>query len=163
MQLSKPQITWAALGIPVVAMFLIGLTAGVSGWVIGHALVGMVGVVIGGVAGGVTAKRFLAHAKGDGEVIYGLGAVTAIGVVAIGYIYLFYLDADMQTIGSTARAVEQTFIFVEFIAAQYVGTLWAERFLPGLKQEAGSKRQEAGGKKQEAGSKRRGDAIQDVE
>jgi hypothetical protein len=83
----------------------------------------------------VTAKRFLAHPKNDGDVLYGLGAVTAIGVVAIGYIYLFFIDHDLRTIGTPARAIEQACIFVEFVAAQYVGTLWVERILPALKED----------------------------
>lgn len=141
MQPSKWRMTWIALGAPVVVLIAAGLIAGISAAVIAHTLVGMVGVTIGGLAAGVTAKRFLAHAKGDGEVLYGLGAVTAIGVVAIGYIYLFYIDNDMRTIGTPARAIEQTSIFVEFVLAQYVGTLWAERFLPGMK-AAGRKQEE---------------------
>lgn len=137
MQISKQRVGWIALGVPIVALFVIGWAAGVSVAVIAYTLVGMLGVAIGGVAGGVTAKRFLAHPRGDGEVVYGLGAVTAIGVVAIGYIYLFYLDADMRTIGTPVRAIEQVSIFVEFLTAQYAGTLWAERFLHGMGQEAG--------------------------
>ena len=107
MRLSKSRVTWLVLGAPVAVLLGAGVMTGISAAVIGHTLVGMLGVAIGGIAGGVTAKRFLAHSKSDGEVLYGLGAVTAIGVVAIGYIYLFYIDNDLLTIGTPARAIEQ--------------------------------------------------------
>ena len=140
MEATKQRAAWIVLGILVVALFVIGLAAGVSGVVIGHTLVGMLGVAVGGIAGGVTAKRFLAHANGDKEVFYGLGATSAIGVVAIGYVYLFYLDHDMRTIGTLPRTFEQVFIFVEFLVAQYAGIQWAHRFFPGIDSEAGSEK-----------------------
>ena len=142
MKRSKLRRTWLALSAPVVGLVVAGLIARISVAVIAHALLGILGVAVGGLAAGVTAKRFLANAKGDGEVLYGLGAVTTIGVVAIGYIYLFYIDNDMLTIGTPARAIEQVSIFSEFILAQYVGTLWAERFLPALREEAGKQKEE---------------------
>ena len=128
----KPRAPWIALGLPVVGLFIVGLLGRVACGVIGHTLVGMLGVAVGGVACGVTAKRFLAHGENNSEVVFGLGATTAIGVVAIGYIYLFYIENDMQTILTLARNVEQVFIFVEFLAAQYAGTLWTQRFFPRL-------------------------------
>lgn len=126
----KPRAAWIALGLPIVGLFIVGLLSRMACGVIGHTLVGMVGVAVGGVAGGITAKRFLADGKTNGEVLFGLGATTAIGVVAIGYIYLFYIENAMQTILTPARNVEQTFIFVEFLTAQYAGTLWAQRLFP---------------------------------
>lgn len=141
---SKSRMAWIALGAPVAVLFAAGITFGISAAVIAHTLVGMLGVAIGGIAGGVTAKRFLAHAKNDGEVLYGLGAVTAIGVVAIGYIYVFYIDNDMRTIGTPARAIEQASIFVEFVLAQVAGTLWAERLLPGMNKETRGGEHEGG-------------------
>ena len=150
MRLSKSQMTWLALGAPVAVLLVAGLIAGISAAVIGHTLVGMLGAAIGGLAGGVTAKRFLANARNDGEVLYGIGAVTAIGVVAIGYIYLFYIDNALRTIGTPERAIEQACIFVEFLAAQYVGTLWAERFLPELKAEGRKQKEESTNEAQDA-------------
>ncbi len=126
----KSRAAWIALGLPFVGLFIAGLLSRVPCNVIGHALVGMVGVAVGGVAAGVTAKRFLANGKTNFEVLFGLGAMTAIGVVAIGYMYLLYIENDMQTILTPARNVEQTFIFVEFLTAQYAGTLWAQRWFP---------------------------------
>jgi len=123
---------WVALVLPIIVMFGVSLVGGVAGRVIGRTLVGMFGAAIGGLAGGVTVKRFVAHGKGNGEVLFGLGAVTAIGVVAIGYFYLFYIDNNMQTILTLARNVEQVSIFVEFLTAQYAGTLWAQRLFPQL-------------------------------
>jgi hypothetical protein len=130
----KPRAAWLALGLPFVGLFIVGLLSRVACGVIGHTLVGMVGAAVGGIAAGVTAKRFIAHGKTSGEVVFGLGATTAIGVVAIGYIYLFYIESAMQTILTPARNVAQTFIFVEFLAAQYAGTLWAQRLFPNMEQ-----------------------------
>ncbi len=126
----KPRAAWLAVGLPFVGLVIVGLLSRVPCGVIGHTLVGMVGVAVGGVAGGVTAKRFLANGKTNFEVLFGLAAMTAIGVVAIGYIYLFYIANDMQTILTPARNVEQTFIFLEFLTAQYAGSLWAQHWFP---------------------------------
>jgi len=113
-------------------MLGVSLVGGVTGHIIGRTLLGMLGAAAGGLAAGITVKRFLAHGKNNGEVLFGLAATTAIGVVAIGYLYMFYIDSDMQAIRTLARNVEQTSIFVEFIAAQYAGTLWAMRLFPHL-------------------------------
>jgi uncharacterized membrane protein YhaH (DUF805 family) len=121
---------WLALVLPVIAMLVVSLVGRIAGYVIGHTLLGMLGAAVGGLASGVTVKRFMAHGKSNGEVLYGLGAVTAIGVVAIGYIYMFYIDNAVQTILTLARNVEQASIFVEFLTAQYAGTLWAQRLFP---------------------------------
>ncbi|HQE91779.1 MAG TPA: hypothetical protein PLH19_03270 [Anaerolineae bacterium] len=126
----KPRAAWLALGLPCAGLLIVGLLGRIAGSVIVHTLVGMVGTAVGGIAAGVTAQRFIAHGKSSGEVVFGIGATTAIGVVAIGYIYLFYIENAMSTILTLARNVEQTFIFVEFFTAQYAGTLWARRFFP---------------------------------
>lgn len=123
-----------ALMLPIVVMLGVSLVGKVAGRVIGHTLLGMLGAAVGGLAAGVTVKRFVAHGKSDGEVLFGLGATTAIGVVAIGYFYLFYIEKDMQTILTLARNVEQISIFVEFLTAQYAGTLWAQRLFPWMEQ-----------------------------
>ena len=123
---------WLALVLPIVVMLGVNLVGGVAGHIVGRTLIGMLGAAVGGLAAGITVKRFLAHGKGNGEVLFGLGVTTAIGVVAIGYFYLFYIDNDMQTIRTLARNVEQTAIFVEFLTAQYAGTLWATRLFPHL-------------------------------
>lgn len=130
--LSQRQRIWLALGLPVVVMLGVSLVGGVAGHVVTRTLLGMIGAAVGGLAAGVTVKRFMAHGKNNTEALFGLGATTAIGVIAIGYLYLFYIDSDMQAIRTLARNVEQTFIFVEFIAAQYAGTLWAQRLFPHL-------------------------------
>lgn len=123
---------WLALVLPIGVMLSVSLVGGVAGHVIGRTLLGMLGAAVGGLAAGITARRFVAHGKNNGEVLFGLGATSAIGVVAIGYFYLFYIDNDMQTIRTLARNVEQTAIFVEFLTAQYAGTLWAQRLFPQL-------------------------------
>ena len=130
--LSQRQRIWLALGLPVVVMLGVSLVGRVPGHVVTRTLLGMIGAAVGGLAAGVTVKRFMAHGKNNTEALFGLGATTAIGVIAIGYLYLFYIDSDMQAIRTLARNVEQTSIFVEFIAAQYVGTLWAQRLFPHL-------------------------------
>ncbi|HOT92710.1 MAG TPA: hypothetical protein PLJ78_17245 [Anaerolineae bacterium] len=127
---AKPGTAWLALGTPIVGMLVVGLVSRVDGGVIGRTLLGMLGSAVGGVAAGVTAKRFLADGKTNGEVLFGLGATTAIGVIAVGYLYLFYIENTVQTILTLARNLEQTAIFVEFLTAQYAGTLWAQRWFP---------------------------------
>ncbi len=127
---AKSRAAWIALILPVVGMIVVSLLSGIAGAVIGRTLLGMFGAAVGGLAAGITVKRFLAHGKTNGEVLFGLGATTAIGVIAIGYLYLFYIDNAMQTIPTLPRNVEQTSVFVEFIAAQYAGTLWARRLFP---------------------------------
>ena len=130
MPFSQRKRVWLALLLPVVAMLGVSLVGGVAGRVVGHTLVGMVGAAAGGLAAGVTVKRFMAHGKSSGEIVFGLGATTAIGVIAVGYFYLFYIEHDMQTILTLPRNVEQISIFVEFLSAQYAGTLWAQRLFP---------------------------------
>jgi hypothetical protein len=134
MPLSQRQRAWLALIVPIVAMLGVSLAGQVAGRVVGHTLLGMFGAAVGGLAAGVTVKRFVAHGKSDGEVVFGLGATAAIGVVAIGYFYLFYIDKDMQSILTLARNVEQISIFVEFLTAQYAGSLWAQRLFPQMEE-----------------------------
>lgn len=134
MALARRRRAELALLLPIVAMLGIGLAGRVAGHIIGRTLVGMLGAAVGGLVAGVTVKRFVGHGKNDGEVVFGLGATTAIGVVAIGYLYLFYIDRDMENILTLARNVEQVSIFVEFLAAQYAGTVWAQRLFPWMEQ-----------------------------
>ena len=131
-QQSQRRRIWSALVLPVIVMLGVSLIGRVPGHVVGRTLLGMVGAAIGGLTAGVTVKRFVAHGKGNGAVLFGLGATTAIGVVAIGYFYLFYIDNAMPGIRTLARNVEQTSIFVEFLTAQYAGTLWAQRLFSHL-------------------------------
>ena len=134
MPTSQRQRAWLALIVPIVIMLGVSLVGRVAGYVVGHTLLGMLGAAIGGLAAGVTVKRFVAHGKNDGEVVFGLGATTAIGVVAIGYFYLFYLGEDRQGILTLARNVEQISIFVEYLTGQYAGTLWAQRLFPQMEE-----------------------------
>ena len=134
MPTSQRRRAWLALIVPIVIMLGVSLVGRVAGYVVGHTLLGMLGAAIGGLAAGVTVKRFVAHGKNDGEVVFGLGATTAIGVVAIGYFYLFYLGEDRQGILTLARNVEQISIFVEYLTGQYAGTLWAQRFFPQMEE-----------------------------
>ncbi len=120
----KSRTAWPALGLPIVGMLIVGLVSRVDGGIIGRACLGMLGSAVGGITAGITAKRFLADGRTNGEMLFGLAATTAIGIVAIGYLYLFYIENDMHTILTPARNLEQTAIFVEFLAAQYVGTRW---------------------------------------
>lgn len=133
--LSQRQRIWLALGLPVVVMLGVSLVGRVPGHVVTRTLLGMIGAAVGGLAAGVTVKRFMAHSKNNAEALFGLGATTAIGVIAIGYLYLFYIDSDMQSIRTLARNIEQVSIFVEFLTAQYAGTLWAARLFPKIKRE----------------------------
>ncbi|MGC9397101.1 MAG: hypothetical protein ACP5J4_19835 [Anaerolineae bacterium] len=131
---SQRRRAWLALTLPIVVMLGVSLVGGVAGRVVGRTLVGILGAAVGGLAAGVTVKRFVAHGKNNGEVVFGLIATTAIGVVTIGYFYLFYIENDMQTILTLARNVEQMSIFVGFLAAQYAGTVWAQRLFPWMEQ-----------------------------
>lgn len=134
MPTSQRRRAWLALIVPIVVMFGVSLVGRVAGYVVAHTFLGMLGAAIGGLAAGVTVKRFVAHGKNDGEVVFGLGATTAIGVVAIGYFYLFYIEKDMRTILTLARNVEQISIFVEYLTGQYAGTLWAQRLFPQMEE-----------------------------
>ncbi|MFN2108163.1 MAG: hypothetical protein ACK2UI_00755 [Anaerolineae bacterium] len=134
MPTSQRRRAWLALIVPIVIMLGVSLVGRVAGYVVGHTLLGMLGAAIGGLAAGVTVKRFVAHGKNDGEVVFGLGATTAIGVVAIGYFYLFYLGEDRQGILTLSRNVEQISIFVEYLTGQYAGTLWAQRLFPQMEE-----------------------------
>ena len=134
MPTSQRRRAWLALIVPIVIMLGVSLVGRVAGYVVGHTLLGMLGAAIGGLAAGVTVKRFVAHGKNDGEVVLGLGATTAIGVVAIGYFYLFYLGEDRQGILTLSRNVEQISIFVEYLTGQYAGTLWAQRLFPQMEE-----------------------------
>ena len=128
---SKPGVrAWLALIGPFVLMLGVSLVSGVAGHGIGRTLLGMLGAAIGGLAAGITVKRFLAHGKNDLEMFFGVGATTAIGVIAIGYLYMFTIDTAQSNAPTLARNVEQTFVFVEFLTAQYTGTLWAHRVFP---------------------------------
>jgi hypothetical protein len=123
----------------VVAALLLGpslllLPAWLLGWVglptVIWTLLGMAGAVVGGLAAGVTAERFLRRGEPGFEQVFGLGATTAIGVVTVGYLYVVHVRGPMASIGTVSRAVEQTLIFVTFLSAQGAGVLLGPRLLP---------------------------------
>jgi hypothetical protein len=127
--MSDARAAGAALAAPVILLLVLAPLVGVPLPAVVHTLVGMVGVTVGGVALGVTAWRYLGHSRAIGEALFGFGACSAIGLVAIGYVYLVYLDVTMASIGDPSRAVKQTLIFVMFLCAAYAGAVWAPGIL----------------------------------
>lgn len=129
--LRPSQQRWALWLALTSAPFGVTVLLALMGWIpvatVGSTFVGVIGATVGGITSGVTAWRFLARPRNDGEAIFGVLAVTAIGVVAIGYIYLVHLNQSTQTITRPERIVEQTASFLTFVAAQSVGILWAKR------------------------------------
>ena len=118
------------LCIPIAILGVIGLFGLVSWQVVTSTLAGMAVAIVGGVILGMVAKRFLALGKGNTEILFGLAATTAIGVLTIGYIYLFHFKEPFQSIGTLSRTVEQTLIFVEFLVAEYAGAAWFDHLWP---------------------------------
>ncbi len=119
-------LTSAPLGVTV----LLALMGQIPALTLGSTFVGILGATAGGIASGVTARRFLARPRNDGDTLYGLLVVTGIGMIAIGYLYLVHLNRPLHTVTRLERIVEQTAIFLTFVAAQGVGILWAERIFP---------------------------------
>jgi len=112
-------------GLVVIPMILV-IATGIFGWVswrtVWLTVTSAIGAVIGGVAAGITAKRFLADTDNSPGIVFGVGAVSAIGTVTLGFIYIFYMKYPIASIGSLSRTVSQSAIFVDFLIAQYVGT-----------------------------------------
>lgn len=113
------------LGGPPLFVLLLALLGWIQPGVVVSTYIGMLGAIIGGVTLGITAKRFLAHSRDWRELLFGILASIAIGVIAIGYIYLVHLKNPFQSMSSLPRIVEQSSIFITFLLAQLVGAQWS--------------------------------------
>ena len=114
-------IVWSLLGVPL----LVAALGGVLGWVIWDVvwatLLGALGVIVGGLMAGVTARRYLSEDAPSPHVVFGLGATGVIGTVALGYVYIFFIRYPPASIRTPARVLSQSVIFSAFLLAQYVG------------------------------------------
>jgi hypothetical protein len=113
-----------ALAAGPVVLLLAGAIQAVPWSVAVMTLLGALGAVTAGLLGGVTARRFLSEESATPHVVFGLGATGIIGTVALGYLYLFFMRYPMASIGSAARTLSQSTLFVDFILAQYAGIVW---------------------------------------
>lgn len=87
-------------------------------------LLGAGGAIAAGLLGGVTARRYLSEDSATPHIVFGLGATGIIGTVALGYLYLFFMRYAMASIGTVARTLSQSTLFVDFLLAQYAGIVW---------------------------------------
>lgn len=111
-------------------LFCIGLAGWVNWPFIWSTLTGMVIAAAGGLAIGITALRYLARSKGSREIILGLIITSGIGVLTIGYLYIVHIQESKLAIGTFTRAVNQSFIFGEFLIAQLSGIKLAKTLFP---------------------------------
>lgn len=105
----------------VIFVLFTGITGWISWQVIRLTLLGMLVAAVGGVLVGIAAQRFLANSKSTRETLLGMVVTTGIGVLTIGYLYIFYIKGPMKSIGTLDRTVEQTLIFLEFLIAHISG------------------------------------------
>ncbi len=120
----RDRLLAGALAVGPVVMLLAGVMQVVAWRMVVMTLLGALGAVAAGLLGGVTARRFLSEDSTTPHLVFGLGATGIIGTVALGYLYLFFIRYPMASIGSVARTLSQTTLFVDFILAQYAGIVW---------------------------------------
>ncbi|MBN2002762.1 MAG: hypothetical protein JXA21_05345 [Anaerolineae bacterium] len=105
-------LSWLAL--PVTGV------AGCLAWpMVALTFLGCVGAAIGGITIGVTARRYLAGPEPN--LVFGLGTTSAIGTVALGFVYIFLMHYHASMIGTFSRTFSQSLIFGNFLVAQVVG------------------------------------------
>ncbi len=95
-----------------------------------HTLSGLAIAAIGGLLAGMVAERLMHRGNSGAAQAIGLVMTTGIGVVTIGYLYLFHIRGPMATIGTLNRTVEQGLIFVHFLTAQAAGAILSFHLLP---------------------------------
>ena len=105
----------------VITLLVAALTQILPWTLVRSTFIGMVIAAAGGLVIGLISRRYLANSKNNRETILGVVAVVGIGVMTIGYIYIVHIKGPMSTIGTLHRAVEQTYIFLEFLIAQASG------------------------------------------
>ena len=110
--LAPPALAWIAISLGWVGPNLAGST-----------LAGCGIAAAGGAVTGAVAERFLHRGRNGAEHLFGLAATTALGVLIVGYLYLFHIRGPMSTIGALSRGISQILIFVEFLTAQVAGIL----------------------------------------
>jgi len=122
-------VSWGWLSLP----FLIALLGGVLEWanwnVVWGTLAGALAVLIGGLAAGVTVRRYLSDETPTPHIVFGMGAAGVIGTVALGYVYIFFLCYPMASIQTSARVLSQSVVFGTFFLAQYIGVFTLYPFL----------------------------------
>ncbi len=123
---SQPPKRWmlelGLLALPALLTLGAGGVSIVGPYMMWRTLAATFGAAVGGIMLGITSKRFLASKPDTPSLIFGLGAASAIGVLALGFIYIFYMRYAMSSIGTPSRTVSQTAIFVTFLLAAYAGT-----------------------------------------
>jgi hypothetical protein len=105
-------------------VILLLLAGGIKllGWsVIWSTVTGMLIAAAGGIVNGITAHHYLATNRGTRDTFLGMAFVVGIGVLTIGYLYIFHIKGPMNSIGTFSRTIEQSFIFLEFLFAQISG------------------------------------------
>jgi hypothetical protein len=108
------------------------LFTGVIGWIDWHIIqstfIGMLVAAVGGTVLGMVALRYLGESRSNRETLFGLVVTVGLGVLTIGYLYIFYIKGPMKSIGTLNRMVKQTFIFLEFLFAHISGIRLGKRF-----------------------------------
>ncbi len=120
----RSRLLAGALAVGPIVMLLAGVMQVVAWRMVAMTLLGALGAVAAGLLGGVTARRFLSEDSTTPHLVFGLGATGIIGTVALGYLYLFFMRYPMASIGTLARTLSQSTVFVDFILAQYAGIVW---------------------------------------
>lgn len=122
--------------LPVALLLLTRLLGGIGADVIRHTFAGLPVIVIGGLLAGIAAERLLHRSSGTISTLLGLALVGGLGVLTIGYIYLFRIQGPMSTITTVPRAAEQLALFLAFLLAEGAGILLAPIVLPSKQKSA---------------------------
>lgn len=111
-------IVWPLLLLPLLQV--LGWTATSTAQ---ETLVGIAITALGGIITGAISERLLGRGRNSSEQAVGLFAVTTLGVITIGILYLLQIRGPMSSIGTPERAVNQIVAFAEFLTAQAAGIL----------------------------------------
>jgi hypothetical protein len=105
-----------------VIMLLLAGVIKLLGWaVIWSTVTGMLIAAAGGIVNGLTAHHYLASSRSTRDTFLGMALTVGIGVLTIGYLYIFHIQGPMKSIGTFSRTIKQFFIFLEFLLAQISG------------------------------------------
>ena len=117
-----------ALGLcllPGIGLLVVRLLGGIDAQTLGHTLTGLPVALAGGLLAGAAAEVLLHRSTATLRTLLGMALTAGIGVLTIGYLYLFHIRGPMSSIGALPRAVEQLTLFVAFLLAQGAGMLGA--------------------------------------
>jgi hypothetical protein len=114
----------------IIALLVGGLFGWINWFLIQSTLLGMLVAAAGGIIIGFFANRYLGNSRNNREIILGMTTTVGLGVLTIGYLYIFYIKGPMSSIGTLERTVKQIFIFLEFLIAHLSGFRLGKRFLP---------------------------------